>query len=331
MSDLLHIGASPTEADVDAWHSVVTAAHAADLAPTVPAPCWNETAGGLRVPRVRSRHINLAVPMPRGGSGGFAGVAALRLFDEAENRTTAWIERLAVRPEMRRRGIGSRLWEALRAVLTEEGRTSVGLEIELGGAGEQFALACDFRCALSLRVYVLDLAREDGAPGPSLPDGYRFLEWTGAVPSQHAPAFALAHQAMADVPRGDLAMRPRAWDAERVRVLQQADVDRGVMLLTVVALAPDGSHAGYSVLGLPSPDAVRAKLYETAVAPAHRGLGLGRAVSLRNLELLREQRLPVREIAGTMADHNEPMRAVGKPLGYRRERSIRFYQARWDG
>ncbi|MFE5871358.1 GNAT family N-acetyltransferase [Streptomyces roseifaciens] len=331
MSNLLRIGASPTDADVDAWHSVVTAAHAADLPPTVPAPCRVETAGGLRVPRVRSRHINLAVPMPHGGPGEFAGVAALRLFDEAENRTTAWIERLAVRPEVRRRGIGSRLWEALRAVLVEEGRTSVGLEVELGGAGEQFALARGFRCALPLTVYVLDLAREDGAPGPSLPAGYRFLEWTGVVPSRHAPAFSLAHQAMEDVPRGDLEMRPRAWDAERVHALQQANVDRGAVLLTVVAVSPDGAHAGYSVLGLPSPDAVRAVLYETAVVPAHRGLGLGRAVSLRMLELLREQRLPVREIAGTVADGNRPMRAIGKPFGYRPERSLGFYQARWDG
>ncbi|MFD7236087.1 GNAT family N-acetyltransferase [Streptomyces syringium] len=325
MTDLLRLTASPTEAEIDAWHAVVTDAHARDLPAAVPAPDRVETAGALRVPAVSSRYVRLAVPMPDGD--GYAGVASLRLFDDEENRATAWIDRLVVRPDQRRRGIGARLWRELREVLAEEKRTSVSLEIELGGEGEQFAVAHGATCALPLVMYVQRITEETAEP-PRLPDGYRFVHWNGVVPDEHAEPFAVAHGAMADSPMGDVDEKPFPWDADRIRAAQNAVVERGGVMLTVVAVAPDGTHAGYSELVQRAPGDVRALQYDTAVAPAYRRLGLGRAVKLRMLELLAEEGLPVREIATTVADDNGPMRAVNKLLGYRPERSIGIYQVR---
>ncbi|MFF4404022.1 GNAT family N-acetyltransferase [Streptomyces sp. NPDC001262] len=70
------------------------------------------------------------------------------------------------------------------------------------------------------------------------------------------------------------------------------------------------------------------RFYDTVVAPAHRGRGLGRAVRLRMVRLLAEQGLPVREIVTTVADDNGPMRAVNKLLGYRPERSVGLFRLR---
>ncbi|MEU1819877.1 GNAT family N-acetyltransferase [Streptomyces roseifaciens] len=348
MSELLRsgverLGAAPSEEEIDAWHAVVTAAHAHDLPAGVPGPGRVETAGQLRIPASRSRIVRLVVPLPGGGPG-YAGVALLRLFEDDLNRTTAWIGRLAVRPDQRRRGIGTLLWQEIQAVLEREQRQSVSVEVEIGGEGEQFARNRGFACGLQLVLYVQRVADEaadevadeaaDGAgdaAGPELPDGYRFVEWTGAVPAGYAAAFAGIRNTMADAPMGELDQEPMRWDAESVTAAQSAYGERGGALFTVVAEAPDGTYAALTEVGRRSPGDVRAQQYETAVAAAHRGLGLGRAVKLRMLQLLRAQEPPVREIATHVADDNGPMRAVNKMLGYRPERSVGIFQARVPG
>ncbi|MEV5380338.1 GNAT family N-acetyltransferase [Streptomyces nondiastaticus] len=329
MSDLprpgvvARLSSTPSDAEIDAWHDVVTAAHRHDMPAAVPGPGRVETAGQLRVPAARSRIVRLAVPSP---DGAYAGIALLRLFDDDVNRRTAWIGRLAVRPEHRRRGVGTLLWREIRAVLESEQRESVSLELEIGSVGEQFAKDRGFTCGLQLVLYVQRLAYETAAP--ELPDGYRFVEWTGAVPAANAALFAGVRNAMADAPMGELDQQPMRWDAESIAAAQRGFVERGGMLHTVTVAAPDGTYAALTEVGVRSPGDLRAQQYETAVAPAHRGRGLGRAVKLRMLQVLRAQETPVREICTHVADDNGPMRAVNKLLGYRPERSVGIFQAR---
>ncbi|MDT0452517.1 GNAT family N-acetyltransferase [Streptomyces hesseae] len=323
MSELLCLSDCPSESEIDGWHAVMAAAHARDL-PAVPGPGRVETAGVLCVTEGDSRYVRLAVPAE---GGAYAGVVSLRLFDGEENRRTAWVEHLAVRPELRNRGIGTRLWQEVRAILEREQRTAVGIQVEIGGAGEKFALAHGFGCAIPLVMYVQDVAGEE-AEEPALPEGYRFVEWDGAVPDEFAVPFAAVRDAMSDSPWGDFEEERPRWDAARSRAFQQLVVDRGGEMLTVVAVAPDGSFAGYTELVRRSPDGSRAIQYGTAVAAAHRGLGLGRAVKLRMLRLVGEGRMPVREIVTGVSDDNGPMRAVNKLLGYRPERSVGVFQAR---
>ncbi|MEU8551973.1 GNAT family N-acetyltransferase [Streptomyces roseoverticillatus] len=332
MSDLPRPGvverlsSSPSETETDAWHAVVTAAHRHDMPVGVPGPGRVETAGQLRVPAARSRIVRLVVPSPDGDGSGYAGVALLRLFDDDVNRRTAWIGRFAVRPDQRRRGVGTLLWQEIRAVLESEQRESVSLELEIGSLGEQFAKDRGFTCGLQLVLYVQRIADETTAP--ELPGGYRFVEWTGAVPAANAALFAGVRNAMADAPMGELDQQPMQWDAESIAAAQRGFVERGGLLYTVTVAAPDGTYAALTEVGVRSPGDLRAQQYETAVAPAHRGLGLGRAVKLRMLQLLRAQEPPVREICTHVADDNGPMRAVNKMLGYRPERSVGIFQAR---
>ncbi|MEV4501583.1 GNAT family N-acetyltransferase [Streptomyces klenkii] len=334
MSDLPRPGvverlsSTPSESEIDAWHAVVSAAHRHDMPAGVPGPGRVETAGQLRVPAARSRIVRLAVPSP--GGDGYAGVALIRLFEDDANRGTAWIGRLAVRPDQRRRGVGSLLWREIRAVLEREQRDSVSLELEIGSVGEQFAKERGFVCGLQLVLYVQRIADAAGdeAGAPELPDGYRFVEWTGTVPAANAALFAGVRNAMADAPMGELDQQPMQWDAESIAAAQRGFVERGGHLFTVTVAAPDGTYAALTEVGVRSPGDVRAQQYETAVAPAHRGLGLGRAVKLRMVRLLREQEPHVREICTHVADDNGPMRAVNKLLGYRPERSVGIFQAK---
>ncbi|MFI1801762.1 GNAT family N-acetyltransferase [Streptomyces sp. NPDC020379] len=330
MSDeltVVRLDPRPTAAETDAWYDVVRTAHLHDMPPTVPPPGRAETAGHLQVPAMLSHYVKVAVPLPGPHDRPvYAGVGWVRLFDDEENLSTACIGDFAVRPDQRRRGIGTRLWQELRKAVTDEGRTSATVPVEIGGPGEQFAKACGFDSALPMVCYVQRVA--DETTEPSLPDGYRFAEWTGVVPAEHAERLAVVHGAMRDAPHGDLELGPPRATAERVTHAQRAVVERGGRMLTVVVVAPDGGHAAYTEVIQRSPDDVRAIQFATGVAPAHRGRGLGLAVKRRLLGLLREQGLPVREIATTVADDNGPMRAVNKLLGYRPERSVGLFQAR---
>ncbi|MEC4021001.1 GNAT family N-acetyltransferase [Streptomyces sp. H27-D2] len=343
---MMPLGSPPTAAEIDAWCAVLAETHAHDLPPTVPGPERASTAGELRIAGLGSRHLHLGVRLPDGRPG-YAGVASLRLYDDPENAKTAFVDTLAVRPGQRRQGIGARLWEALQAVLVTEGRSSASVMLEGGGAGEAFARARGFDRVLPLNYYVQDVAEADtapvdtapgGAPGVPhaegargrlrLPDGYRFAEWTGIAPDEHAAAFAAAHQSMEDAPSGDFEVRPPRWDAERVRAAARVPVERGGVMLAVSALAADGTVAGYTELVLPTPESARAVQYDTVVLPNHRGHGLGRVVKQRMLEVLRERHPAVREIATTVADDNAPMIAVNAALGYRPERPAAVYQIR---
>ncbi|MFG2223865.1 GNAT family N-acetyltransferase [Streptomyces sp. NPDC048644] len=314
-----------SDACVDAWCAVLAAAHAHDR-PDLPAPERAAEAGRLRIPALHSRAAAFAVPAP---GGGYAGVALVRLFDSADNTHTAFLDALTVHPRHRGAGVGGALWAEVRALLAAESRTSVSAQLDAGGPGEVFARSQGAVCALPLVAYVQDVTRAPADGRPALPDGYRFLAWSGQVPDAYADTHARAHQAMDDAPTGDLDARPDPWDAARVRAAAQVVIDRGGVLLTVAALATtDDSVAAYTELVLPTPRSVRALQYDTVVLPAHRGRGIGRAVKLRMREVLHGAHPGVREIMTTVADDNTPMRAVNAALGYRPEGGLGVHQLR---
>ncbi|WP_405675971.1 GNAT family N-acetyltransferase [Streptomyces sp. NBC_01511] len=341
---LMTLGTPPSEAETDAWHDVIAAAHLQDVPASVPEPGRTETAGKLRVESPNGRMLHLVWAAP---DGSYDGVATLLLFTEESNRHTAFLDALVVRPEARRRGVGGQLWGAIRAELTADGRSSVSTMLELGGAGEAFVDGLGFSKVLPLAWYV-QRVREAHAelPQPRLPDGYRFADWEGVVPDALADEFARAHDVMRDAPSGGVDEQTPSWDAERVRGAARLIDDRGGIILTSVVLAEAdgtgtgaadstggagtgvGSVAAYTELVLRDPSHTRALQYDTVVVPEHRGRGLGRAVKRRLLSTLTERHPGVREISTSVADDNAPMLAVNAALGYRRERPAGIFQAK---
>ncbi|NWF29629.1 GNAT family N-acetyltransferase [Streptomyces sp. PKU-EA00015] len=326
---VLRLPAAPADRAVDAWHDVVRAAHTHDLPATVPPPGRAESAGKLRHPGPRTRAVHLAAVA---ADGSYDGVATLVLFDEDANRHTAFLDVLAVHPRARNRGTGAALWQAARAQLADDGRTSVSTVVERGGRGETFARGLGFENVLPLGWYVQNVPDALAArqAEPVLPDGYAYAHWTGVVPDRLADAFAEAHDAMRDAPTGDMDQAPRAWDAARVRAAAQVVGDRGgVILSSAVLHRADGAEtvAAYTELVLRDPSDTRALQYDTVVVPVHRGRGLGAAVKHHMMGVVAAACPGVREIGTTVAEDNGPMLAVNERLGYRRERTAGYFQA----
>ncbi|MFF9050398.1 GNAT family N-acetyltransferase [Streptomyces erythrochromogenes] len=329
----------PSDAEVDAWLAVLASAAAVDL-PQLPPPSRVEVAGRLCVTPARGRPVLWKAGAGEGtdeGTDEGEGVAALLLFTEQGNTHTAFLDVLTVRPEARRRGVGTALWERVREELLADGRTSVAAMLDLGGPGQAFAEAMGFENVLPMAWYVQDVpaggagaspagATADGPAQPPATAGYELLTWYGLVPDAWAPAAAAAHAAMEDAPTGDMDERIQTWTPERLHTLQQLILDRGGDMITVAAVTPGGEVAAYTEIVLPDPAGTSALQYDTVVVPAHRGHGLGRAVK-RHMAAQAAARHPqLRRIATTVADENGPMRAVNEALGYRRERGVGIYQ-----
>ncbi|MGR4883184.1 GNAT family N-acetyltransferase [Streptomyces sp. LARHCF249] len=308
----------PTNPQVDDWWAVLVAAAAADL-PQLPAPSRQEVAGRLCVAPARGYAALWA-------ADGAQGVAGLLLFTDEANRHTAYLDVLTVRPDARRRGIGTALWQRVREELLAQGRTSVGAVVDLGGPGQAFAETLGFENVLPMAWYVQDVPRRPGPGAVPATPGYELRAWHGLVPDDWADAVARAHGAMEDAPMGDVDEKIESWTAERLHAAHRLILDRGGELTTVAAVTGAGEVAAYTELVLPDPGGARALQYDTVVVPAHRGHGLGRAVKLRMLELAAHRYPALRRIATTVADENTPMRAVNEALGYRHERDAAYYQ-----
>ncbi|MFB6564095.1 MULTISPECIES: GNAT family N-acetyltransferase [unclassified Streptomyces] len=307
----------PSDAAIDAWLAVLTDAGAADL-PQQPVPSRREVAGRLCVRPARGRPVLWT-------TDGGAGVAALVLFTDEGNTHTAFLDVLTVRPQERRRGVGTALWERVREELLAQGRTSVATLVDLGGPGQEFAQSLGFENVLPMAWYEQELPADGAAQVPATP-GYELLTWRGLVPDAWAPAAAAAHEAMEDAPSGEMDERIPVWTAQRLHAVQQVIVDRGGELITVAAVTDTGEVAAYTELVLPDPSGPRALQYDTVVVPGHRGHGLGRAVKLHMAAEAAARHPELRHIATTVADANTHMRAVNESIGYRRGREAGIFQ-----
>lgn len=307
----------PTDTEIDDWIAVLAAARAVDLPQGTP-PTRTEVAGRLRVTPARGR---AALWTADGG----AGVAALLLFTDEANAHTAFLDVLAVHPDARRRGLGRALWEQVRAELLAHGRTSVSTLVDLGGPGQAFAESLGFENVLPMAWYEQDVSRRRSATAAVAP-GYELRAWHGLVPDDWAAPLATAHGAMQDAPMGDIDEKIEPWTPQRLHAAHRLVLDRGGEITTVAAVTSGGEVAAYTELVLPDPTGPRALQYDTVVAPAHRGHGLGRAVKLHMLESARDRYPALRRIVSTVADENAPMRAVNESLGYRPDRPAAYYQ-----
>ncbi|MFB6826769.1 GNAT family N-acetyltransferase [Streptomyces virginiae] len=306
----------PTDTEIDDWIAVLAAARAVDLPQGTP-PTRTEVAGRLRVTPARGR---AALWTADGG----AGVAALLLFTDEANAHTAFLDVLAVHPDARRRGLGRALWEQVRAELLAHGRTSVSTLVDLGGPGQAFAESLGFENVLPMAWYEQDVTRRRSAA--AVAPGYELRAWHGLVPDDWAAPLATAHGAMQDAPMGDIDEKIEPWTPQRLHAAHRLVLDRGGEITTVAAVTSGGEVAAYTELVLPDPTGPRALQYDTVVAPAHRGHGLGRAVKLHMLESARDRYPALRRIVSTVADENAPMRAVNESLGYRPDRPAAYYQ-----
>ncbi len=238
---------------------------------------------------------------PRGSVAGVAGLRLVTPFEHdvvpAEASEPGDHElSLYVRPQWRRRGIGSRLLATVREQTTVPRLVT---DVAAGSPGESFCLRHGFRHARSRRHDLLTYCDVHQAWLGEMVDaehpGYRLTHWTGDLP-----------------------------DAPRVEDLLRSPSRPGNAVLT--AADTDGDLAAYAMAIVGALSGTRARQYGPAVLPGHRGRGLGRWVSAALIQRMREVHPHVDEIEAFTAEDDLHLSATRKYLGFHPLRRTHRYE-----
>lgn len=314
----------PTAADLRAWHRVHSAALAHDR-PGEPVPTQDDLRARLTEPVAGSR---LVLWLVRGAGDDAVAAATLRLFTQPARSDVAEVE-MTVHPAHRRMGAGSRLLFTVTEAARAAGCRSMVTEVMAGTSGEGFLATRDFRpvTRLTWLRLALDEVPERIHKLPDVPHaGYRLAGWEGAAPEGLAASFARARQDTAGPSAGGRDAADAPWAEARVREAAEAVTRHGDHLLAVAAVCEaDGEVAGYTELVVPAGRSGRARQYDTAVLPAHRGHGLGLWLKAAMLRRVRDEHPLITEVLADTADENRHMLAVNTALGFRpQRRTVRF-------
>ena len=218
-----------------------------------------------------------------------------------------------VRPEARRRGLGTALLERVVAAAREQGLSSFfAHHADEAGAGfARSAGAVDDQRDVSSELRL----RETDLPEPPLPAGWRLLSWIGAAPGDLVESYAQARAAIDDAPTpGDMAMTP--IDVEWVRRMEATARARGRESRVTVAIGPGEVVGSFTDLRVSAPPCPIATTDDTATIAAARGLGLAYAVKVECLRRLRDERTDVEVVRTVNAEQNVAMRAVNSKVGF---------------
>jgi len=238
---------------------------------------------------------------------GDVGAAALMTSPPSFNEV-----QVLVRPEARRKGIGTALLAEVVASARAQ-RISSFFAHHFDEAGAAFARSAgavddqrDVRSEVRLR--------DADLPEPSLPEGWSLLTWTGAAPEELVESYAHARAAIDDAPTpGDMAMTP--IDVAWVRRMEETAVARGRVSRVTIALDSNGVVGSFTDLRLSPPSPV-CTTDDTATIAEARGLGLAYAVKVESLRRLRDECPDVEVVRTVNAEHNVAMRAVNTKAGF---------------
>jgi GNAT superfamily N-acetyltransferase len=315
--------AQPTEADFRAWHRVQSAALAHDR-PGDPVPAQDDVRARLTTPRDGSRLVLWLVR----GAGDEAVATATLLVPGPDRGGIAEVE-MTVHPAHRRMGAGSRLLATVTEAARAAGCRSMVTEVPAGTSGEGFLATRDFRpvTRLTWLRLAMDEVPERIRKLPDVPHaGYRLASWEGTVPDGLAASFARVRQGASGPSAGRRDAADAPWAEARAREAAEAVARHGDHLLAVAAVCEaDGEVAGYTELVVPAGRTGRARQYDTAVLPAHRGHGLGLWLKAEMLRRVRDEHPLITEVLADTADENRHMLAVNTALGFRpQRRTVRF-------
>jgi GNAT superfamily N-acetyltransferase len=314
------------DAALQAWYDVYRAA-LTEGREHHSAYAFEEIRAVLRTPTPSRRHR----PLQARVGDEVVGVASIWV-PLLENRSTLQVE-LAVRPDRWGRGIGSALLAAVERVAHEEGRTvllgeaAYPYEAPADGSGTspvEFARRRGFTFGLGDVQRVLDLPTPDELLDRLVEHaterhrGYTFRQFSGAAPDELTTSLAELRGAVeTEAPTGDIPRERGAVDLDALRADEEALSQQGRTRHTTVALAPDGSLAGYTDLVVPEFDPSWIYQWGTLVWSAHRGHRLGLALKARNAAWV-QRRFPHRRAIRTWnAEVNDHMVAVNQAMGFR--------------
>lgn len=276
------------------------------------------------------RTLNVAAVEPGGAVVGAASVV-LRLRD---NPRAAFIS-LAVHPEHRRHGVGTRLLARVEEQSREAGRSVFIAETEwaAGGTdshGEGFAARHGYqpvqhtlRSTLHLPVDGGTLAElvgsvDDAEPIDTEPTNYVLETSVDGIPDAWLEDRAELQRRMStDAPLGELQLEEEDWDAARVRDQYATILAMGRRVVETVARhVPSGRLVGYTQVQVSPETPALGYQQDTLVVQEHRGHRLGLRLKAANTAGVMEHLPEVVAIRTWNADDNTHMLAANRQLGY---------------
>ncbi|MBT2594489.1 GNAT family N-acetyltransferase [Arthrobacter sp. ISL-72] len=148
---------------------------------------------------------------------------------------------------------------------------------------------------------------------------YELLHWTDTCPDEYVDQLAvLMSRMITDSPAGGLSYDEEAWDAARVRHVENKWKKAGQDSLVACARHREtGELAAYSVLQVSPAKPWIANQDDTLVASYHRGHRLGMLVKILNLRRLLAGYPDVERITTFNAAENDHMLSINVALGFR--------------
>ncbi len=241
-----------------------------------------------------------------------------------DNRDAAWFM-VRVRPDLRRRGIGSEVVRALERYIHDLGRGVVGTFGWVGSPVHEFVTAhgYELRAREAQRRQVLaeldwdhiaalhEEARAQAAE-------YELFRRVGPSPVQEIAAVADVTASINDAPTDDLVWEDEAFPAERVESYERVQEARGDLLHRLVARhRTTGELVGHTVVVVDGERPHLGDQHDTAVMPAHRGHRLGLLLKTGMNLWLRQAQPQLERIDTWNAESNDHMLAVNDAMGYR--------------
>jgi GNAT superfamily N-acetyltransferase len=247
----------------------------------------------------------------------------------ASNRTHVRVG-VEVVPERRVQGVGSALLvEALASM--DASRTTIAVHARPGPAMawcellgiESKQLVRESQ--MDLTACDLGLVRSWLSPVAAVEAGYRLVAWRGAPSEDQLPAVCVALDSMADAPLDDMEYEHAAVTPELVRDDIAAAAVR-MDFFAALVLAPDGSPAGFTVLGVNRFRPVLGDQGDTVVVAGHRGHRLGRWLKAANLLAAIDVHPELRYVNTFNAESNPWMLSINEDMSFRPYRAIHVGQ-----
>ena len=148
---------------------------------------------------------------------------------------------------------------------------------------------------------------------------YRVELWDGDIPEEHLEAYGLMlRQLELDEPDEEVEHEAPEYTPERIREGERRLREQGLVKITAVAIAPDGSFAGNTEVHVhSSPGSTLGWQENTLVMPEHRGHRLGLALKVATHRHLRERAPQLRTLVTWNSHVNPWMIEINEKLGYR--------------